>query len=257
VLCPPLSRPFPVGTYPRECPTGKAPGPNGRCLPVHDPSIDWRADASAVVSTTGKEAPAGSIESARSAGGAGLTGSLNLPAAMKTASAAATKATRTYGTPATLPEGALLFKVEFTADTSSPPKGATGVRCFMTTDEAVATSVNGEHSIGAAPGLGPIQTQWFQPPQLESCEDSLGPAPAVCCHPRDSRGGGGTHNLACLLHACQMVGGPAVTVMPPKHFLCWLLWLCVCCQPLPQHPESHLPSSDTLLLPCCCTSPSL
>jgi hypothetical protein len=43
---------------------------------------------------------------------------------------------------ATLPRDALLYKIVFTADTSAAPKGATGVKCHITTDEAVQDKMN-------------------------------------------------------------------------------------------------------------------
>jgi hypothetical protein len=68
------------------------------------------------------------------------------PAARKaSASKAAAAAAKTAGAkysrktyaPATLPDGAVVAKVVFKVDTSSAPKGATGVRCVVTSDDDV------------------------------------------------------------------------------------------------------------------------
>lgn len=137
----------PLGRYPgpRDCRPGTALAPNGRCLTVRDAAMSYEVEAFWINPETGEEELAPfqlpSVVAERRACGTLSMASfkLSLPAAAKTAAAAAKAAGRSRA-PATLPDNSVLVKVVFTADTSVPPQAARGVRCGVTTFPDVITA---------------------------------------------------------------------------------------------------------------------
>lgn len=134
----PLCHPFLAGYSPRECPSGKGLSSKGRCVPIRDPTIE-SVEAKVYQATFTDDSCDESEEDLIPIVGTG-------PAARKaSASKAAAAAAKTAGAkysrktyaPATLPDGAVVAKVVFKVDTSSAPKGATGVRCVVTSDDDV------------------------------------------------------------------------------------------------------------------------